>query len=252
MCRCVDVHMQIRECSGMPCFCSKSLVSVRKWHAPVRKWFVSGREWHVFVPKWLVSVRKSHASVRKWVASHISTCFRHGKCADWTKSKVEGFFLFMCLLVLTLYACMEAHMHICSHVCMYGGTSAYMLAGMHVWRHIYIYARMYACMEAHMHMCPHVCMYHMLGRGVGCGGAWGHNYSTVALPGKSRRLSTTIFHLKCIRICNFWLYAFLGVRKLCCVFTRLSAAGPSVEWFTYDLVVGTLGPKWGYENCTPP
>ena len=151
------------------------------------------------------------------------------------------------------HAWMEAHMHTCSHVCMYGGTYAYllacmhggtyaymlacmdggtyayMLACMHVWTHICIYARMYACMETHMHMCLHVCMYHMLGRGVGCGGAWGHNYSTVALPGKSRRLSTTIFHLKCIRICNFWLYAFLGVRKLCCVFTRLSAAGPSVE-----------------------
>ena len=137
---------------------------------------------------------------------------------------------------------MEEHMHICSHVCMYGGTYAYMLACMHVRRHICIYARRYACMEAHLHICSHVCMYgssyayvpacmHVshARAGGGCGGAWGHNYSTVALPGKSRRLSTTIFHLKCIRICNFWLYAFLGVRKLCCVFTRLSAAGPSVE-----------------------
>jgi hypothetical protein len=50
------------------------------------------------------------------------------------------------------------YMHICSHVCMYGGTSAYMLACMHVLRHICIYGRMYACMEAHMHLCSHVWM----------------------------------------------------------------------------------------------
>ena len=67
-------------------------------------------------------------------------------------------FLFICLLASTLYAGMEAHMHICSHVCMYGGTSAYMFACMHVWRHICIYARMYACIKAHMHICSHVCM----------------------------------------------------------------------------------------------
>ena len=43
-------------------------------------------------------------------------------------------------------------------VCMYGGTYAYMLACMHVRRHICIYARMYACIKAHMHICSHVCM----------------------------------------------------------------------------------------------